>query len=129
MGQRMDLNGDGTLSDAETAALRQVWLVSADSDGDGMVTEDELLNRAMQRVEARLKSRIAKRFARMDTNGDGRIDSSEFDQKLAERFARRDAEGEHMRWRGGYREDRHGDMRHHRHGGAYEDNSDGAAAQ
>jgi hypothetical protein len=125
----MDLNGDGSLSEDETAALRQVWLVSTDADGDGVVTETEMLTRAMLRVETRMKSRIAKRFARMDTNGDGRIDSAEFDQKLAERFARRDAEGEHMRWHGGYRGDRHGGMRHHRHGGAYEDNSDGAAAQ
>jgi len=88
--ERMDLNGDGAVSAAEAGALRAVRFLSMDANGDGVVTEAEMV----ERIRARIEARVAKRFARLDRNGDGRIDRDEFELIGAERFARLDADGD-----------------------------------
>lgn len=123
--QRMDLNGDGAVSAAEAAALRAVRFLSLDTDDDGAVTEAEMI----ERIRARIEARVAKRFARLDRNGDGRIDRDEFELAGTERFARLDADGDGMasgdELRAGLHRHRHG---HHR-GGWWGDEDDRAPAE
>lgn len=86
----MDLNGDGRISTAEAEAMRQVQFLRWDVDGDGLITEQEML----ERHRARMEQRIAKRFAMLDANGDGRIERAEFEEHGAARFAAMDTDGD-----------------------------------
>ncbi len=88
--QRLDLNRDGAITPDEAGAVRTVRFLRWDSDGDGVITEAEMLAAA----QARIARRIAKRFARMDRNGDGRVERAEFDDRGAARFARLDTDGD-----------------------------------
>ncbi len=90
MWQRLDLNRDGAITPDEAGAVQAVRFLRWDSDGDGVITEAEMLAAA----QARIARRIAKRFARMDRNGDGRIERAEFDDRGAARFARLDTDGD-----------------------------------
>ena len=113
MFQHLDLNRAGAITPTEADAVRAVRFLRWDGDGDGVITEDEMLAAA----QARIARRIAKKFARMDQNGDGRVERAEFDDRGAARFARLDADGDgritqeeiragrHERWRR-----RHGDL-------------------
>ena len=85
-----DLNRDGAITVGEAAAVRALRFLRWDGDGDGVVTEAEMLAAA----QARVARRIAKRFARMDRNGDGRLERAEFDDHGAVRFARLDSDGD-----------------------------------
>ncbi len=42
----------------------------------------------------RFERRLSKRFARMDANGDGRVERAEYEQLRAQRFARLDQDGD-----------------------------------
>jgi Ca2+-binding EF-hand superfamily protein len=88
--QRLDLNQDGAITLDEASAVRAVRFLHWDSDGDNAITEAEMLTAA----QARMARRIAKMFARMDRNGDGRVERSEFDDHGAARFARLDTDGD-----------------------------------
>ena len=90
MAARMDLNGDGKVSPAEAEAIRTVMFLQWDKDGDGVVTEEELMAPMIERIRAQ----IAKRFEMHDANGDGRIDRAEFDATSAVRFVEMDADGD-----------------------------------
>lgn len=90
MFDRLDTNGDGAISRAEMVAGRAVARRWMDTDGDGAVTEAEM--RAA--IEARIAARVAKRFARLDSDGDGRIGEAEFAARDAERFDRLDGNGD-----------------------------------
>jgi hypothetical protein len=63
-------------------------LMAADTDGDGRVSKAEFLAAVKTG-----KGNPAKRFAKMDQNGDGMLDKSEIDAMLARRFKRIDADG------------------------------------
>jgi Ca2+-binding EF-hand superfamily protein len=88
--QRLDLNRDGAISADEAGAVRTVRFLRWDTDGDGVITEAEMLAAAQERIARR----IAKKFARMDRNGDGRVERAEFDDRGAARFARLDTDGD-----------------------------------
>jgi hypothetical protein len=64
-------------------------LMAADTDGDGRVSRAEFV--AAAKVG---KGDPAKRFARIDRNGDGMLDKAEIDAMLAKRFARLDSDGD-----------------------------------
>jgi len=61
-----------------------------DRDGDGAVTEAELIAAADERVARR----VGKMFARMDRNGDGRLERAQLDAAGDARFERMDADGD-----------------------------------
>lgn len=63
-------------------------LMAADTNGDGRVSRDEFVAAAKSG-----KGDPAKRFARIDRNGDGMLDKAEIDAMLARRFARLDTDG------------------------------------
>jgi len=88
--QRLDLNGDGTITRDEAVAVQTVRFLRWDTDGDGVITEAEMLAMAQERIARR----IAKKFARMDRNGDDRVERAEFDDHGAAQFARLDADGD-----------------------------------
>lgn len=87
---RLDLNGDGAISPVEAGAVQAVRFLRLDADGDGTVTQEEMF----ARMQKRIAERVAKRFAMMDRNGDGRVERAEFDENGAERFARLDSDGD-----------------------------------
>ena len=88
--KHLDLNGDGSITPAEAAAIREVRFLRMDTDGDGVITEEEMQAVAQKRIARR----IAKKIARLDKNGDGRIERAEFDEHGAARFARLDTDGD-----------------------------------
>jgi hypothetical protein len=90
MMHRLDLNGDGAVTEREMDAQATVRFLRWDGDGDGVVTEAEM----MAAAQARVAQRIAKRFAKMDANGDGRIEQAEFEAFGADRFAGWDSDGD-----------------------------------
>jgi Ca2+-binding EF-hand superfamily protein len=88
--KHLDLNGDGGITSAEAGAVREVRFLRMDSDGDGVITEEEMQAAAQKRIARR----IAKKFARLDRNGDGRVERAEFEDHGAARFARLDTDGD-----------------------------------
>ena len=69
-------------------------MLAADTDGDGRVSRTEFLA-ANEGGKAKAgKGDPAKRFAKLDRNGDGSLDKAEIDASLAKRFQRRDANGD-----------------------------------
>lgn len=90
MMHRLDLNDDGAIGLVEANAVGAVRFLRLDTDGDGIITEQEM----QERIQKRIAERIAKRFAKMDRNGDGRVERSEFDEIGIERFARMDTDGD-----------------------------------
>ncbi|HUS53626.1 MAG TPA: EF-hand domain-containing protein [Thermohalobaculum sp.] len=90
MMRHLDLNGDGGISPDEANAVRAVHFLRLDTDGDGIITEAEML----ERMQKRIAERIAKRFAMMDQNGDGRVERAEFEETGTARFKRLDADGD-----------------------------------
>ena len=64
-------------------------LMAADTDGDGRVSRAEFIAAAKAG-----KRDPAKRFTKLDRNGDGMLDRSEIDAMLARRFKRIDSNGD-----------------------------------
>ena len=88
--QRLDLNRDDAITPEEVEAVQTVRFLRLDTDGDRVITEAEMLAAA----QARVARRIARKFARMDRNGDGSVERAEFDERGAARFARLDTDGD-----------------------------------
>lgn len=74
-----------TLQDFTSRRERRV--LAADTDGDGKVSRAEYIAAA-----SRGKGDPARRFARLDRNGDGVVDRQEIASLLARRFARLDTD-------------------------------------
>ena len=88
---RLDSDGDGIITRAEADAPRLERFSAADTDGDGALTQAELEAFAEAERERRMAERKARRFARMDSDGNGTISIEEFSKRSAGRFDRWDA--------------------------------------
>lgn len=87
---RWDADGDGKMDRTEFAAMAMKRLLkNADKDGDGMISLEEWKARPAM---AKAKGDVDRRFARLDRNGDGKLDSGELDAIFGKRFARIDAD-------------------------------------
>ena len=64
-------------------------LLARDTDGDGMVSQAEFL-------AAGGKQGTARRFATLDKNADGLLDTAEIDAMLTRRFTRMDGNGDNV---------------------------------
>lgn len=117
--ERLDTNADGvvSLTEMQTHAAERLAhkLQRLDADGNGIVTPEEREAFAAEReahghprrraprpslddeaatvveMEAKLSSRVARRFAKMDTNADGHLDAAELEAAKAQRRARWEA--------------------------------------
>lgn len=87
---QLDRDGDRAISREEARVMRDERFRLWDRDGDGAVSEAEMVAVAQERIAAR----VAKMFARMDGNGDGRIERAELDAAGEARFERMDADGD-----------------------------------
>ena len=87
---RVDRNGDGAIDREEAQAFRAALFLRLDRDADGAVTEAEMIEAAQERMARR----ASKMFARMDGNGDGRLDRDELAARGEARFDRTDANGD-----------------------------------
>lgn len=81
----------GGMTVEEFTARRERRMLAADTDGDGRVSRTEFLAAA---VQGKGKGDPARRFAKLDRNGDGMIDRPEIAAMLAHRFARLDTDGD-----------------------------------
>lgn len=77
---KADLNQDGQVTQTEFMSAATTRFVTADTNADGVLTDDEMkAARKSQRDE-----HAARRFEKLDVNGDGVISKSEYDAKRAE---------------------------------------------
>ena len=92
-----DADGDGAVTQEEIEAQRQARFTTADADGNGGLSAEELL--AMEdavREEARA-ARVAERIAQIDDNGDGILQAEEIEARtpqIAPLFDRLDTDGD-----------------------------------
>jgi len=70
-------------------ARHEKKILADDTDGDGKVSRTEFLASAKSG-----KGDPARRFAKLDQNGDGMLDKSEIDAMLTRRFKRQDTNGD-----------------------------------
>jgi Ca2+-binding EF-hand superfamily protein len=88
--EKVDVNGDGAITQSESQTFRDARFQRMDSDGDGVVTLQEMTEAGRKRGG----DWAAKRFERMDANGDGVIRRTEFEDMAARRFEAMDANGD-----------------------------------
>lgn len=88
--EAMDLNADGTISEAEVTQAVAKESQAIDSNGDGLISLDEL-----DAMHERRKARhIQHRLERADSNADGSVDVDEFSAQMAARLMQRDRDGD-----------------------------------
>lgn len=75
--ENVDANQDGNITKDEIAAHRTERFLSADTNGDSLVSAEEFEAFADAERERKRAERRAKRFAKMDANGDGMISVEE----------------------------------------------------
>ena len=90
MFDRLDVNGDGRITQEEAQGLRDQRFARMDANGDGRVTLSEMQDAGRKRRA----ERMAKRFEKMDANGDGSLARSEYEDLAVRRFQRMDANGD-----------------------------------
>jgi hypothetical protein len=73
----------------EFQARQERKLLAADTDGDSRISRTEFLAGATSG-----RGDPAKRFAKLDRNGDGQVDKAEIDTMLERRFQRLDTTGD-----------------------------------
>lgn len=73
----LDLDGDGSVTEAEIAGAAEARLAQADTNGDGALSADELTAQAEARMSAHMAGRITAMIERLDDDGDGMIQPAE----------------------------------------------------
>jgi Ca2+-binding EF-hand superfamily protein len=97
--QKLDTDGDGTLSSAEGEAAAEKMFDRRDANGDGVLSEAEFMaekggGRLSAEQQQKLDAFRAKRFAAMGKNGDGQVTAAEFFAAAQQRFTAADSNGD-----------------------------------
>ncbi|MDX2259389.1 MAG: hypothetical protein NW205_10795 [Hyphomicrobiaceae bacterium] len=87
--EKLDANGDGTLTQEEVTKASDDKFAELDSDANGSLTADELAAPGI----ARRAWREAAVLKAIDHNLDGKVDKADFEAHARERFAARDFNG------------------------------------
>lgn len=87
--QELDLNDDGEISTAEIESATANQALAIDTDGDGLISVDEIT--AMQ--ERKRQQHIANRLSKADANSDGSVSLAEFAEQHTARALRLDRDG------------------------------------
>lgn len=92
--ETVDANADGAISKDEVDAHRAEKFLSADANGDNLVSASEFEAFTIAERERKMAERKAKRFAKLDANGDGMISADEHaaadDKRVDRMFDRMD---------------------------------------
>ena len=82
--ERMDVNQDGVIDQADRDAKQAERFAKIDTDGDGYLTQDELAAARQTRHEARAERRENRRgrmIEKLDQDGDGVLSEEEFNAR------------------------------------------------
>ena len=74
----MDTNGDGDISKAEIEAFRTTMFNEVDANKDGSLSLPEMTAHHEAKEAERRAERQARHFAKLDTDGDGKVTAAEF---------------------------------------------------
>lgn len=101
--QQLDTDGDGKVSRAEALAPQTERFKEVDTDGDGFITAEEASVSFNAQVPAEMLEAMKERgmpdpgetfISNLDTDGDGKVSPSEFEQPTIDAFTRMDADGD-----------------------------------
>lgn len=88
--ERMDTDGNGSLSYEEFSANSEGRVERMDTNGDGRITKDEFVTFRGERAF----ERRGRMFDKLDTNGDGEITEAEREEHQRTRFDKVDINGD-----------------------------------
>jgi len=99
MFEKLDANGDGSITMEEVQGAGAARFAEADANGDGQLSAEEMAAASEGRRAERMADRIAKRIEKHDANGDGTLSLEEATaaaqgSRLEEMFERFDADGD-----------------------------------
>jgi Ca2+-binding EF-hand superfamily protein len=85
----LDADNNGQVTEAEMRAAQEARFAAADTNGDGVLSEEEIAARSSQRAAERAKRMIS----RLDSNDDGALSQAELNERrdIGRVFARLDA--------------------------------------
>ncbi len=88
---KLDVNGDGKVTQSEIDLQRAARYKEIDKNGDGVIDQGEYKSHVISKMEPR----IEKRYQKMDSDNDGKVTVAEFQaQKHGRHFKRMDADGD-----------------------------------
>ncbi len=82
--EQFDTDRSGTISADEYVTARSMRFDEADADGNGELTREEVIDRMERR---RLERRASRLLRRMDIDGDGKVTKAETEGRARKRFA------------------------------------------
>ena len=99
--EKMDLNGDGFITQEEFNEFRKIRFLEIDANNDGYLSKAELAERIKKwkskhsgfkrrKIGRHLKGKAEKRFSKADKNGDRKISREEFGDMTKTRFNKAD---------------------------------------
>lgn len=91
--EKFDSNDDGMLDETERESARLAKFTEIDADGNGSLTEDEIV----AHLSAKMLERVNRHFAEHDTDGSGEISVEEFETAHVGRMEMRRAHREERR--------------------------------
>ena len=87
--EELDLNNDGEITLEELQGQSTARFEAADTDGDGALSEAEMIARATEGAQERATRMIARMLERLDENEDGLLQLDEVPKRGQDRMERR----------------------------------------